>query len=138
MKLGIFLPLFYVVMLSAQESAVMVRDAWVQLPLPSKTETAVYLVIENHSAQKRALVAAVSEAARKLELHQMRMDGRIMVMTPVSAITIPAHGKASLSPSGFHMMMYGLKTRPNVGDKVDITLMLDDGTSIPVTAVVKK
>ena len=130
--------LFYATTLDAQDAAVTVRDAWVRVPAPSKMETALYMVIENHGPQKRALVSASSDAAAKVEMHQMRMEGRVMLMAPVAQIAIPAGGKATLSPNGLHMMLYGLKTRPAVGDNVNVTLKLDDGTTVAVTATVKK
>jgi copper(I)-binding protein len=130
--------LFYAATSHAQDNDVVVRDAWVRVPAPSKMETALYMVIENHGSQKRALVSASSDLAGKIELHQMRMDGRVMIMTPVARIDLPAGGKATLSPSGFHMMMFRLTTRPTVGDNVKVIIKLDDGTSIPVTATVKK
>jgi copper(I)-binding protein len=36
------------------------------------------------------------------------------------------------------MMLFGFKTRPSVGDSLKITLTLDDGTTVPVTATVRK
>jgi periplasmic copper chaperone A len=120
------------------EGGVVVRDAWARVPEPSKMETALYMVIENHTAQKRSVVSASSDAAGKVEMHQMRMDGRIMVMLPVAEIAIPARGKASLSPNGLHMMMYRLRTRPVAGDNLNVVLKLDDGSSVPVTAAVRK
>jgi copper(I)-binding protein len=130
--------LFCAATFHAQASAVVVHDAWVRVPAPSKKETALYMVIENHSSQKRALVSASSDLAGKIELHQMRMDGKVMIMTMVPQIAIPAGGKATLSPSGYHMMMFRLANRPAVGDNVNVILKLDDGTSVPVTATVKK
>ena len=47
-------------------------------------------------------------------------------------------GKASLQPNGLHIMMFGLKTRPAAGDTINVTLRLDDGTSVPVAATVRK
>jgi periplasmic copper chaperone A len=129
---------FWAASLGAQDAGIVVRDAWARVPQPSKMETALYMVIENHSPQKRAVVSASSDAAGKVEMHQMRMDGRIMIMTPVAEIAIPARGKASLSPNGFHMMMYRLKTRPTAGDTLNVVLKLDDGTAVPVTATVRK
>ena len=59
-------------------------------------------------------------------------------MTPVTQIAVPANGKSTLSPNGFHLMLFGLKSRPAEGDKLMVTLKLDDGTTVPVTAVVRK
>lgn len=123
---------------AAQDQAVIARDAWVRAPAPSKDEAALYLVIENRSSERRAVVAASSEAAGKLEMHEMRMVGRLMVMSRVGQITVPAKGKTALSSGGLHIMLFGLKSRPAVGDSVAVTLRLDDGTTVPVTATVRK
>jgi periplasmic copper chaperone A len=124
--------------LNAQTPAVIARDAWVRVPLPSKTETALYLVLENHSSQRRALVSVSSDSAAQAEMHQMTMVRTMMVMTPVSQVAIPARGKTSFNPDGLHIMLYGLKTRPAPGEKIEVTLKLDDGTSVPVEAIVRK
>ena len=64
---------FSAVRLLAQDAAVVARDAWIRLPLPSKSETALYAVLENHSAERRAVVSASSDAAEKVEMHEMKM-----------------------------------------------------------------
>lgn len=124
--------------LMAQDAAVTARDAWARMPLPSKTETALYVVIENHSAQKRTIVGASSDAAAAVEMHEMKMVKTLMQMTPVSQVVIPAKGKTSFDPNGMHLMIFGLKTRPAIGDTISVTLRLDDGTRVPVTAAFRK
>jgi len=125
-------------MLNAQTPDVIARDAWVRVPLPSKTETALYVVVENHSSQRRIIVSASSDSAAAAEMHQMTMVKMTMVMTPISQIAIPARGKTSFNPNGLHIMLYGLKTRPVPGDTINATLKLDDGTTVPVVATVRK
>jgi periplasmic copper chaperone A len=124
--------------LLAQNADVVAHDAWARLPPKSKTDTALFMVVENHSAQPKTIVGASSEDAASAELHQMTMTKMIMVMMPVSHISIPARGKTSFDPNGFHVMLFGLKTRPALGDKLHVTLKLDDGTTVPVEAIVKK
>lgn len=124
--------------LAAQDAAVVARDAWVRLPAPSKNDTALFAVIENHSAQKRKIVAVSSAEAQAAEMHEMRMERMMMVMTPVKEVSIPAHGKTSFNPDTLHIMLFGLKTRPSVGDMIEVKLRLDDGTIVPVTAIVRK
>lgn len=130
--------IFFAGRLAAQEAAVVVRDAWVRMPLPSKNDAALFAVIENHSAQRRSVVSAATDAAAQAELHEMKMEKTVMRMTPVAEISIPAKGKTSLNPSGYHLMLFGLKTRPSVGDMINVTLKLDDGTTVPVTAAFRK
>lgn len=124
--------------LAAQSAAVVAHDGWVRLPAPSKTETAFYVELENHGSSPRAVVSVSSEAAGTAEMHKMMMDGDMMGMMPVDKIAIPANGKASLSPNGLHIMLFGLKRKLAAGDKVTVTLKLDDGTTVPVTATVRK
>ncbi len=124
--------------LVGQDAAVTARDAWARMPLPSKTETALYVVIENHSAQKRAIVGASSDVAAAVEMHEMKMVKTLMQMTPVSQVVIPAKGKTSFDPNGMHLMLFGLRTRPAIGDTINVTLKLDDGTTVPITAAFRK
>jgi len=120
------------------EDAVVARGAWVRVPAPSKNETALYMELENHTSQKRAVVSASSDAAEKVELHEMKMEGKMMRMSPVSRIDIPTNGRASLKPGGLHAMMFGLKGHLVEGDTIRVTLKLDDGTTLPVTATVRQ
>lgn len=124
--------------LSAQNADVVARDAWARMPLKSKMDTALYMMVENHTSQPRTIVSVSTDDAAAAEMHQMTMTKMIMVMTPVSHISIPARGKTSFDPNSFHIMLFGLKTRPAIGDKLHVTLKLDDGTAVPVEAIVRK
>lgn len=151
--------MLFVLTAVAQNPAVVASDAWARVPAPSKSETALYMVLENRSGQPRAVVSATSPAATKIEMHEMKMmtpeaktdpkmpgkpsmtksgDQGMMVMLPVTQIAVPAKGKTPLAPNGFHMMLFGLKSRLAAGDKLAVTLKLDDGTTVPVTAEVRQ
>ena len=135
---GLFLAVLTAAVLAAQDPAVVARDGWVRVPAPSKTETALYVVLENHSAQRRKVVSVSTDAAATAEMHEMKMVRTTMIMTPVAEIAIPAKGKASLNPNGLHIMLFGLKARPGVGDMINVKLKLDDGSIVLVTATVRK
>jgi len=124
--------------LAAQDAAVVARDGWARLPLPSKNDTALFVVVENHSAQKRKIVGVATDAAQAAEMHEMHMERMTMVMLPVKDVSIPAHGKTSFNPDTLHIMLFGLKSKPNIGDTIQVTLKLDDGTTVPVTATFRK
>ena len=158
--------------LAADNPNVVVHDAWVRMPAPSKTETALYMVIENKGASARSVVSATSKDAAKVEMHEMKMmnaakadakggmpnmtkgkdgmpgmskgaekgkepDGSMMTMMPVAKIDVPANGQTTLAPNGYHMMLFGLKSKLSEGSKVNVTLKLDDGSTVPVTASVR-
>ncbi|MEQ1887113.1 MAG: copper chaperone PCu(A)C [Bryobacteraceae bacterium] len=136
-------------LLTAQSAAVTVQDAWARIPAPSKSDTAMFLVLENHSAQAKSVVAVSSTAAEKTEMHEMKMTEsksgmpgmekqQMMRMSPVEKIAIPANGKATLAPGGLHIMIFGLKSKVAEGDKITVNLKLDDGSTIPVNATFRK
>lgn len=149
--------------LAADNPNVVVHNAWVRLPAASRMDTAAYMVIENMCAAARSVVSASSKDAAKVELHEMKMvspgkadamdgmpgmshgaekgkeaGGQMMTMMPVARIAIPAKGRATLEPNGYHVMVFGLKSKLSEASKVSFTLTLDDGSTVPVTASVRR
>jgi copper(I)-binding protein len=136
--LGLFIAGLLVMGARAADDAIVAHDAWLRQPPASQDEAAIYVVIENHTAERRTIVAGTSEIAQKVELHQMTMDHSMMKMTPVPRVDLPKNGKAIFDPNSLHIMLFGLKKRPMLGDTVTVNLMLDDGTIVPVIATVRK
>ena len=122
----------------AQSASLTAHDAWAREPAPSKDVTGLFVVIENSGASPRALVSASSDAAGKVELHEMKNVNGMMSMSPVKQIDVPAHGKTELKPGGLHIMLFDLKKHPAPGDTLPLTLTFDDGTKVPVTATIRK
>lgn len=147
-----FTSLFFVVTLSlaagllgggsplrAQGSAtVTVRDAWLRKPVGDRKDAAVFAVFENTSGTPRAIVNVVTAAAQKAELHEMKMSGGVMRMSPVKQIDVPAHGSVELKPGSLHVMVFGLRKTPMAGDVVPLTFTLDDGSTVSATASVRQ
>jgi copper(I)-binding protein len=137
--LGLFFAgLFLVGVRAADDAAIVARDGWLRQPPASLMEAAIYVVIENHTDQRRSIVSGTADIAEKVELHQMTMNHMLMQMTPVPRVDLPAKGKATFEPNALHIMLFGLKKRPMVGETVTVNLTLDDGTVVPVTATVRK
>jgi copper(I)-binding protein len=123
---------------AADDAAIVAHDGWLRQPPASLNEAAVYVVIENHTAQRRSIVSGTSDIADKVEMHEMKMEHMVMRMNPVPKVDLPANGKAKFEPDVLHIMLFGLKKRPMVGDMVMVNQVLDDGTMVPVTATVRK
>src|SRR5271169_1972109 len=94
--LGLFFAgLFLVGAHAADDAAIVARDGWLRQPPASMTEAAVYVVIENHTDQRRSIVSGNTDIGEKVELHQMAMVHMLMQMTPVPRVDLPAKGKAT-------------------------------------------
>ena len=122
----------------AQSTTLAVHDAWVREPVGGRAMTAAFAVVENTGPVTRAIVSATADVAEKVELHEMKMVDAMMRMSPVKQIDVPAGGKVELRPGGLHLMLFGLRNTPKVGDDVRLTLTFDDGTTVAVTAAVRK
>ena len=119
--------------------AVVVRDAWVREPAPSRDVTAVFAIVGNTGAVARRIVGVMCERAGKAELHEMKLaENGMMSMSPVSAIDVPAHGQVELKPGGLHVMLFGLKERPVAGSTLPVVLLLDDGSKVTASATVRQ
>jgi copper(I)-binding protein len=124
--------------LLAQGTGITVRDPWVREPLGDRRETAAFGVVSNPGTGARAIVGATSEAAGKVELHEMKRSGAMMRMSQVQRIEIPAGGSVELKPGGLHIMLFDLKQAAKAGDTIPITLTFDDGSTAVVSAAVRK
>ncbi|MCF7983873.1 MAG: copper chaperone PCu(A)C [Thiohalocapsa sp.] len=118
--------------------ALNVGDPYARAVPPGQPNSAVFMQIENGGSEDRALVSAQSPAADVVELHTHRMQDGMMQMRRVERIALPAGETVTLEPGGLHVMLIGLKQQLSPGDEVDLTLGLDDGSSVVLTAPVRK
>lgn len=123
---------------AAQAQTVTAHDAWVREPMGGRNMTGAFVVVENSGTAARAIVAASADVSDKVELHEMKNEGGMMKMSPVKQIAIPAKGKVELKPGSFHVMLFDVKKKLADGEKVQLTLTLDDGSKVTTEAQVRK
>ncbi|GAA4240306.1 copper chaperone PCu(A)C [Actinomadura meridiana] len=104
-----------------------VTGAYVPEP-PMADMAAGYLTVVNTGRGADTLTAVTSDIATDVSLHTTTAKG---AMSPVVAMTVPAHGRLVLRTGGNHLMLMGLKRKPRTGDTV--TFVLRFTTSAPVT-----
>lgn len=97
-----------------------ISGAWVRGTVPAQTASGAFMTLQAHEAA--ALVGATSPVAKKVEVHEMKMDGNVMRMRAVPALDLPAMQNVELKPGGYHIMLVGLKQPLKAGDKVPLTL----------------
>lgn len=105
---------------SAVNADFTVTDAWVRGVVKGQTTTGAFMTLK--STEDAVLTSASSPVARQVEIHEMKMQGDMMMMRPVSELAVPANKPVELRPGGYHVMLIGL-TKPIVtGEKVPVTL----------------
>lgn len=122
---------------STQSAVLSIEDPWIKVAEDGMTGAFGKLV--NSGDEDIVVTAASSEVASMMELHEttMNADGE-MAMSPIEGgFVIPAGGTHVLEPGADHLMVMGL-TRPiAAGESVVITLTLEDGSTLEVTAIGK-
>ncbi|MGB5834295.1 MAG: copper chaperone PCu(A)C [Thiohalocapsa sp.] len=120
------------------DGALDVVEPYARAVPPGQPNSAVFLQLQNGGDQDRALIGAESQAADVVELHTHLEEDGMIKMRQVARIDVPAGASISLEPGGLHVMLIGLKRQLQPGDDVAMTLKLDDGTELAVTAPVRK
>lgn len=116
---------------SADAAGISVADA--RTPVPAGPNGAVYMTLTNQGDADDRLVAASTDAAVTVELHETQMEGGAMRMQPLDGIDVPADGQAVLEPGGLHVMLIDVDDLAE-GDTIDLTLTFENAGEQQITA----
>jgi copper(I)-binding protein len=100
---------------------VLISQAWVRPAVKGQSGTGGFMRLL--SPQGGTLLGFESPVAAA-ELHEMTMEGDVMRMRPLKALTLPAGQPVDLKPGSYHLMLMNLKKPLKVGDLVPLTLKL--------------
>ena len=117
---------------------IIIDNVWIKETPPNHKITAGYLTIENLSDTDAKLLSVSSSFAKKVEIHQMKMDGKVMKMRPIKdGLFIPAGEVMYLKPDGFHLMFMMLNMQIIPQQTHRITLTFRNIGSVEVSATIK-
>lgn len=131
------LVLFMSLLLSAcsSESGIDIHGAWAR-PARQGENGAIYFSVENHTNETHELIAAGSDIAEAVEIHESQMSGDVMQMHQLESVSLGPGAEIVFEPGGLHIMLVGLKEELEAGDEIEVTLQfrdLDDLTlQVPV------
>ena len=114
-----------------------IENAWIKNLPPSVPVRAGYMTITNTGTQAVSIDAIECASCTSVELHETVMNDGMMSMQHVPTLKIEAAQSISLKPGGKHLMLHPLEPT-QVGDKVTITLRLNDGSSQSVELIVRQ
>jgi len=103
---------------------VTVKNAWVRGTVPSQTTTGAFMTIT--SSEEATLVGASTRIATMSEIHESSMKAGVNHMQGVDAVKLPAGQAVELKPGGYHLMLMGISNPVGEGQKVPITLTVQD------------
>jgi len=116
-----------------------VDDAWVRATVAGQPSSGAFMTVTASSDSK--LLSVQTPVAALVQIHAMSMKDDVMKMQQVDAVALPAGKAVSLDPNGYHIMLMNLAGQIKEGDKVPLTLTVEDAKgekeSIQVEAVAK-
>jgi hypothetical protein len=126
-------------------TGIRVDGAWARrAPMLESTDSkagsgnsAAYATLVNLGLTPDALIAATSDAAAAVEIHESYQESGMMMMRPVGKIDVPGGRKIEMKPGGYHIMLLNLLRALEPGQVIDLTLVFDNAGKIPVKAPVK-
>ncbi len=113
-----------------------VTGAVIQLPAAPGRPGAAYFTIEPGTEPTR-LVSISSDAAKRIELHETKMEGNIMRMGPLSDNLVRPGEPLRFEQGGKHAMLFDLDPAIKPGDVVRLTFHFEPGGTVVADAQVR-
>jgi copper(I)-binding protein len=115
-----------------------VTQAWSRATPGGAQVAGGYLSVENNGTLPDRLLSVSSDAAKKVEIHEMALNDGVMTMRPVTGGLIIEPGKTmKFVPGGRHLMFIGLTAPLREGDQVPVSLRFETAGEVKVAFVVK-
>jgi hypothetical protein len=93
--------------------------------------SAAYMKIENKGSQSDVLIAAETDVAGLVELHETVVENNMAMMKPLAeGISLPLGSVTELKPGGLHIMLMQLKRELKAGENITLTLIFKSGKKV--------
>lgn len=120
---------------AVEGDGVVVVDAWVRAAGEGQKTSAAYMTLCNAGDISDTLLAASSDAAAAVEIHETKKDeAGVTTMTPSEGVVIEAGNSAVLEPGGAHIMLIGLTDPIEIDEVITLTLDFQHGAPVTVSA----
>jgi len=122
----------------ALAASIEIEKPWARATPGGAITGAVYMTIENKAQVEDRLTGAASDAAGKLQIHEMKVVDGVMQMRELpGGLPIPANGEVALKPGGYHVMLIDLRKPLKSGETVALTLFFEKAGKVEVAAPVR-
>ena len=121
-----------------RHAGIAIADIWAR-PGVKDGNTAIYMELTNVSDESEYLIDVGSEICKAVEIHQVRMQGDIMTMLPVSGdIELLPGETVSFVPGELHVMMIDLDADLAPKSHFEVELMFKMSGPIVVDVIVSE
>lgn len=124
--------------LAQANTDIMTHHAYARATPPSAATSAVFAELVNNSKEDRFIVSARTNAAGKVELHDVIKEGDIMKMRQIEQIKVSANSTTILKPGSLHIMLFELKKPLVEGEKIEVEIAFANGEKQTFNAPIKK
>jgi copper(I)-binding protein len=116
-----------------------ITDSWAPSTPPNAETAAVYLTVENGTADGDRLISVESDACGSVELHATQLEDGIMRMRPASPdlLEIPSDGTLEMVPGGLHVMCIDPTEPFTTGGQVHLTAHFEKAGSLAITTPIE-
>lgn len=114
---------------SAPQAPLVASDVEITRPMPGRSMSAGFLVLQNNTETEIRITAVTSPQFGAVEIHETTIEDGISRMRELGALVIPAKGSVTLERGGKHLM---LMRAGEIGDVVTLQLLSDD---MPVLSI---
>jgi periplasmic copper chaperone A len=121
---------------AAQAAPLIVQNAWMR-KAPGADSAAVYLVLRNASVRPVVVVGVRSPVASQVMVHESTTTNGQSRMRAFDRLVIAPGKSLTFEPGGLHVMLSGFNRNILIGQTVPLVLVLSDGSTVAVAAVVR-
>lgn len=114
-----------------------ISDAIVRLPAVAGNPGVAYFTLSQGSGAPRKLAAVHVEGVERAEMHESAMKDGVASMGAVPEVALEPGKTVKFAPGGYHVMLFGVADTLKAGSTTELTVTLDDGDKISVTASVE-
>lgn len=112
------------------------HNAWVRNALQGEN-TAIYLILHNHTDVDDAVIGVSTDVANFAELHLTEVNNDVMQMNLLESVEILADGEVEFKTGSYHIMLVDLKQDLKVGDEITVTFDFENYADLTVNVPVQ-
>ncbi len=121
----------------AKIGAITIDHPWARATPGAVKNSAAFMTFDNKGAADK-LISVTGTIAKEIQIHSMITEAGVMKMREITALDIPANGKAELKPGGFHVMLIGIPDGLKEGTKFPLKLKFERAGEVTVQVTAEK